>query len=204
MNYSELRERFLTVLLFTGIFLPVRLVFYTYVSQYWVGSFGLMTSILIIMLILARRQKLGYVGHLIQKHAMSFSRGRFGKFALIYLVFSIYLFSNVIYGIEHPPELKAQVVSELARNGVTDMQSATIKSRDLAWDGPLAWLGPLFSLVIILIPNKLGFAVYGILNDYMHGWMLHFTTVFLVEQLEILGLVIYFRYVYREKPINKC
>lgn len=202
---KEAKERVLTVLIFTGIFLPARLVFYTYVSPYWLGSFGLMTTILLSVMYLARKNKLGYAGYLINKHSLQFAKGKFGKFSLIYLIFSAYLFGLAIYGIENPPhEIKTKIVTVLNDTGIHDLNTATTKSKDLHWEGPAQAYGILFSLIVLFVPSKLSYTIYSILNDYTHGWMLHFATVFLVEQLEILGLVIYFRYWYKEKHINNC
>lgn len=193
------KEKVLTGLIYTGIFLPARLFFYTYVSQYWFGSFGLMTVLILLVTYLAKKGKMGYVGYLVNKHTQSFARGKFGKFAMAYLIFSIYLSANAIYGIEHPPELKQKVVGMLAAQGVTDMDTLTTQSSHLSWSSPMAWLGPLFSLALIIVPNNLGHSIFGIVNDYTNGWALHFITVSLVSEIEVFGLVIYFRYFYKIK-----
>lgn len=194
---TDFKEKILTVGIFTGLFLPARLFFYTYVSQYWLGSFGVMTVILLGVIYLAKKNKLGYAGYLITKHTQSFAKGKFGKLSVIYLVFSIYLFSNFIYGVENPPEIKPQVQQQLADAGVTDMETATTQSNKLHWDGPGAAFGIFFSFVILLVPTNLGYSMFGIMNDFSHGWMLHFATVGLIGELEALGLVLYFRYFYK-------
>lgn len=194
---EDAKEKILTVGIFTGVFLPARLFFYTYVSQYWLGSFGLISGILFGLLYLAKKNRLGYAGYLIQKHTQSFSRGRFGKFAFAYLIFSIYLFGNFIYGVEHPPETKPLVQKQLADVGITDMKTATTESKNVHWDGPAAAFGFLFSLAILIIPTKLGYSMFGIMNDFSHGWMLHFATVGIIGEIEALGLVVYFRFFYK-------
>jgi len=202
LDWKEIKERFLTVLIFTGLFLPARLFFYNIISTVWIGSFGMMTAIMLSTLYLARKNKLGYVGYLINKHATSFSKGKFGKIAIIFLVFNIYMFGIAIYGIEnYQPEYKEKITGQLADQGVHDLDTAT-HAENVGWSGPAASFGILFSLAILLIPNQLGFSIYSIINDYTNGWILHFATVFLVEQLEILGLVIFFRYFYKSKPIE--
>ena len=164
-----------------------------------------MTACLLSLLVLSKKNKLGYVGYLVNKHTHSFAKGKFGKFSMIYLIFSAYLFGLAIYGIEHPPEqLKTQVVHVLNDTGIHDMKTVTEKSNQLSWTGPAASYGILFSLFVLFVPSKLSYTIYSIMNDYTDGWMLHFATVFFIEQLEILGLVIYFRYFYKEKDINKC
>ena len=42
--------------------------------------------------------------------------------------------------------------------------------------------------------------VNAITNDYTDGYVLHFQTIFLVEQLEIIGILIFYRfYLVKEK-----
>ena len=195
---EDLKEKLLTIGVFTGIFLPARLLFYNYVSDYWLGSFGLITGILLTMMYLAKKNKLGYLGKIVNRQILSFSKGKYGIFAIIILIFYIYLFSLFIYGINNfNPELKDNILTALAAEGYEDLDSIAENVDKLTWIGPGTQLVPLFSLVIIFIPNNLGYVVYSIMNDYTDGWMLHFVTVFLVEELEALGLVIYFRYVHR-------
>lgn len=199
---QDAKEKLFTVALFTGIFLPTRLFFYTYVSDVWIGSFGLITSIMIAMMVLAHKNKLGAVGRIVNRQMMSFSKGKFGKFAMFQTIFFIYIFSLAIYGITNPPDLmKEQITNTLAAEGIDDLESSLGGSQNLVWTGPAAILGPAFAVLIIIVPNNLGFALYSIINDFTHGWLLHFVTVFLVEHLEILGLVVYFRYFYKQ-PIS--
>ena len=195
---EDLKEKLLTIGVFTGIFLPARLLFYNYVSDYWLGSFGLITGILLTMMYLAKKNKLGYLGKIVNRQILSFAKGKYGIFAIIILIFYIYLFSLYIYGINNfNPELKDNILTALAAEGYEDLDSIAENVDKLTWIGPGTQLVPLFSLVIIFIPNNLGYVVYSIMNDYTDGWMLHFVTVFLVEEIEALGLVIYFRYVHR-------
>jgi hypothetical protein len=194
LNTRDFKEKIIVSATFTGIFLPIRLFFFTYVSQFWLGSFGIMSVVLLIIMYLSRKGKLGYLGRIIDKQIMSFSKGRYGKLSLVYLIFTIYLYSLFIYGASYvPPETKDIITSQLAEQGITDMESAS-QAENVGWSGPGASWGVLFSLVIILIPNKIGFALFSIINDWTDGWMVHFSMVLLVESLEILGLVLYFRY----------
>lgn len=194
MSLRDLKEKFLVAIVFTGIFLPVRLLFFTYVSEHWVGSFGVMTILLVCLMYLANKGKLGYIGRIINIQIRSFSRGKYGKFSLFYLVFWIYLYSLFIYGASYSnPETTAIYTEQLAAQGITDIKSAST-AENVGWSGPMAGLGILFSIIIILVPNQLGFALYDIINTWTDGWMVHFSLVLLVESLEALGLVIYFRY----------
>ncbi len=196
---QDAKEKILTVALFTGLFLPTRLFFYTYVSEHWLGSFGLITAIMLAMMILANKNKLGGLGRIVKRQMFSFSKGKFGKFAMFQTIFFIYLFSMAIYGIENPPEMKQEIVGILAEEGIDDLNSSLDGSKNLVWTGPAAVLGPAFAMLVILVPNNLGFSMYSIINDFTDGWLLHFITVFLIEHLEVLGLVVYFRYFAKNK-----
>ena len=190
----DFKEKAATALFFTGIFLPIRLVFYSFVSEVWIGSFGLITGVMITVMYLANKNKLGKIGNIVNRQVHSFSRGKIGLLSIFYLVFVIYLYSLVIYGIENPPlERKAEFVAVLEKEGITDLESAST-AENIGWSGPAASYGILFSIIIILIPNSIGFALFSIINDWTNGWMIHFSTVFLIESLEVLGLILYFRF----------
>lgn len=195
----DAKEKLLTVLLFTGIFLPVRLLFYTYVSQYWIGSFGLITGIMLALIYFSAKGKLGKIGYIVNRQVMSFSRGRYGKLAMIQTVFFIYFFSLAIYGIENAQqENKDMIIGVLAEQGIDDLNDLT-KAENIGFTGRGAEYGILFGLLIILVPNELGYTFFSVINDFTDNWLLHFITVYLIETLEVFGLVIYFRYFYKGK-----
>jgi len=190
----DFKEKAITALFFTGIFLPIRLVFYSFVSEIWIGSFGLISGVLILVMYLAHKERLGAIGRIVNRQVHSFSKGKIGLLSILYLVFVIYLYSLVIYGVENPPEIrKAEFMAVLEEEGITDLESAS-HAENIGWSGPAASWGILFSLIIILIPNSISFALFSIINDWTDGWMIHFATVFLIESLEALGLILYFRF----------
>ncbi len=196
LDKKEAGERILTGLLFAGIFLPVRLLFYNYVSDHWLGSFGLMTGVLLALLYLSEKGRLGYAGYLVKKHVQKFSTGKLGKISMVSSVFILYFFGNMIYGIENAPIIPRMAISaELEREGIRDIADVEEHSRGRSMDAPSILLGMLF----LLLPNPGAHAVFSVVNDLSDGWVLHFSTVFFVEQLEILGLVVYFRYLKKPK-----
>lgn len=188
---TETREKLLTAAVFMGIFFPVRLLFYTYVSQYWFGSFGLMTGILLSLFYLAHKKKLGWLGRIVLKHIQRFSRGKVGLGVMVSSVFVLYFFGNIIYGIETAPrEVKQVLTEELESEGIQSLD-------DVAQNAPRVRFTTwqiILGILLLIVPNAGAHSIYGIINDMSNGWVLHFSTVFFVEQLEVLGLIIYFRY----------
>ena len=59
----------------TGLLLPVRLLFVTFVSDSWIGSFGVISVISISILILAKKGKLGEFGHMFQRQMAEIIEG---------------------------------------------------------------------------------------------------------------------------------
>ena len=189
----KIKEKLITISFFTGIFLPARLLFYTYVSQYWLGSFGLISGIMITLMYFSNKGRLGKVGEIVNRQVSQYTKGKFGLLTMFMLLFFIYIFSLTIYGINNTPvETKNQMNGVLAGAGVTDL--ASLQTSNLRWTGPGEEFGMLWSLVIVLTPNNLAYALYSIMNDMTNGWILHFVTVFLIEDVEAFGLLCYFRY----------
>lgn len=191
---NDLKEKLVTAGFFTGIFLPIRLLFYSFVSKYWLGSFGLITIVLVTLMYFSNKGKLGRLGIIVNRQVQSFATGKFGLFSIIWLLFMIYLCSMIIYGVNNPPqEVKAQFKEVLNTEGINDLESAT-HAQNIGWSGPAAAYGVLFSILVLLVPNKIAFTLYSIIDDWTFGWLVHFSTVILIGSIEELGLILYFRY----------
>lgn len=188
---KEFAERIITAAFFMGIFFPVRVLFYNYVSDYWLGSFGVMSAILITLLYLNEKKRLGVLGRIVSRHVKKFARGKIGIGIMVSSVFILYFFGNMIYGIETASiPIKSAMVQELQSQGVQTLDDIKEQSRGRQLDPVSVILGVLF----LMMPNPVAYSVFGIVNDMTHGWVMHFATVFFVEQLEVVGLIIYFRY----------
>ena len=194
INKKEAAEKLLTLLVFTGIFLPVRLVFYNYVSQYWLGSFGLMSVMLLSLVYLSKKGKLGWLGVIILRHVNRFARGKFGLGIMVSSVFFLYFFGNMIYGIETAPMSVTTILTgQLRQNGIESLDD--VPSHPASGFTPPMFLS---AFILLLIPSPITYSVYDVINTMSNGWVLHFGTVLFVEQLEILCLLIYFRYIKKD------
>ncbi len=61
MGKSDFKEKLIIAGFLIGIFLPIRLVFVEYVSDQWLGNFGLISAIGLVLLILMKKGKLGKI-----------------------------------------------------------------------------------------------------------------------------------------------
>lgn len=185
----ETKEKILVALIFAGIFFPVRLLFYTYVSQYWLGSFGVMTIMMVSIIYLSRKNKLGYIGRLINKHVMSFAKGKYGIVVIFFTGIFIYFFAIVVLGIENPVGNEA-VRLTLEGQGITNLETLNPRMAQVQID-PLTFV---IAFLVLFTPNQISSGIFSVMNDFSNGWFLHFATVFLIEEIEIMGLILYFRF----------
>lgn len=186
------KEKAITGLVFVGIFLPVRLVFYTYVSQYWLGSFGLITLILVSLIYLSKKGKLGWIGKIVIRHTEQFAKGKIGKGFMAMSFFSLFFFGNIIYGAESThPQVKNEIIKNLERQNIKSLDDVAANAPSVRLTTPQLIVG----LILLIIPNPLAHSIYAVMNQMSNGWVLHFSTVIFVQELEVLGLVLYFRYV---------
>ena len=192
LDRKDVAEKAVTAVFFAAVFLPVRLVFYTYVSEYWLGSFGVMTGMLLFLFYAAKRNWLGRLGFVVTRQVDRISSGKIGKWGIVSCIILIYIYGNFIYGIESAPlPIAVQMIETLESQGVTSMETLAVEAQGREY----SWLNILAALAVMLIPNETGWAAFSVINDLSQGWAMHFATVILVQELELLGILVYFRYI---------
>jgi K+ transporter len=179
----------------TGILLPVRLVFVEYFSDDWFGSFGLISIISIAIVILAKKQKLGKFGKMFENEMMKIHQGKrrimvytFASFIVLYLSLSIY---SINEGNSTYLEEKNLLMQEFKEKDI-NLQNMIEKMPKMS---PERFMEGITTYVFSWIENFKDIAIVNAINnDYADGYILHFHTVFLVEQLEVIGILIFYRF----------
>jgi len=200
---GSFKESFIVFGTMTGILLPVRLVFVSYFSDEWLGSFGLISAISVILVILAKKQKLGRFGEMFENQMILLHRGKRRILVYSLATFIVLYFSASIYSINEGNSTYLQEKNLLLQQ---------FKEGEISIDG-LVSSGPeitpekvataVFTYVTYWFENFEEIAIVNaITNDFTDGYILHFHTVFLVEQLEIVGILIFYRFYIKEKPVN--
>ncbi len=190
VRLADLRDRLVVFAVVTGIFLPVRLLFYTYVSSHWIGSLGLVSSMMLLITLLAHKGKLGFFGRIFVEQMTKSMRGRSGVIAIgLSVVLITYLGSTLVW-IDRGDTVysgEKQVVAQLIFSGSSPNASQMRYMGQVLQSHPSEFIPGLsrFDQVISM--------TYAILNDMMGGWLVNLDTILLVEQFEILGLVIFYR-----------
>lgn len=194
MKNKNFLESLIVFGVMTGILLPVRLLFVSYVSSDWLGSFGIISVISIAMIILTKKGKLGKFGEMFERQINKLQKGKKAKIVYGQSIILLLILGGTIFAIEQGNsthvDLKNQILEE--HEEFTDPTEILKKTEQLeAQDWILGVLG-LFLAVFIAFPQLS--AVLAVLNDSFDGWILHFYTVAFVEYIELFGILIYFRY----------
>ena len=209
MKINNRMEALIVFLVMTGIFLPVRFVFVTFVSDHWFGSFGLVSALAIIMVILSRKGKLGKFGEMFQRQMMKIHTGKRRKLIYTHLTLSVFIMGlsvisinlgNTIYvdqknEIIQIAELQGESLKEPA-----DMHRLAQELKETPSEQILASLAAMPILLIYQFPYFAG--LMAIENDLTSRFFLHFSTVGFVEVLELIGVLIFYK-VTLKKPAAK-
>ena len=194
MKRQNILEGLIVFGVMTGILLPARLLFVSYISSDWFGSFGIITAISVTMIVLTKKGKLGRFGEMFERQINKLQKGKRAKIVYGQSIIFLLILGGTIFAIEQGNstyvDLKNQILEE--HEEFADPNEILAKTQQLeAQDWIFGVLG-LFLAVFIAFPQLS--AVLAVLNESFDGWILHFYTVAFVEYLELFGSLIYFRY----------
>ena len=142
-NYNPKLQPFLediTVLVVMfGVFLSIRLVFYNFVSDNWIGSFGLVSFVAFITVYLSKKNKLGYFGKIYWKVVSRVHRGKRRIVVYCSMFFVIYFLGSITLGIGYAEtnpeilELKSSMIQAMSlENKVSlDKINAAVMNQDV-------------------------------------------------------------------------
>ncbi len=182
----------------TGILLPARLLFVEFISDDWLGSFGMISAILISVIILAKKNKLGFFGPMFERQIYRFQKGKRGFIVFGESAFLLLILGGMIFAIDQGnsaySDLKIQTIENSPRSSAEQILEPTNSWNANDWFNsflmtPTAFLTafPQMSATIASIDQRLD------------GWLLHFYTVGFVEYLELLGMLIFSKMTLRSK-----
>ncbi len=181
----------------TLLLLPVRLLFVEFVSDSTLGSFGLISIISVLLIVLVKKNKLGKFGQMFERQMFRLTRGKKRIFSLTMMSMSIVSFGFMLYAIElgntvfydEKEAIKEQVFAKfnLQFESFEDVNEVT---KTINPDAVLAGM-PEFGKAIIYDFKAIAITE-ALVNDMSNGFIQHFSIVLLVEQVEILGVFIFY------------
>jgi hypothetical protein len=200
-----MKDRYESIIVFvvmTGLLLPARLLFVTYVSDDWLGSFGVISAISIGILILVKKGKLGEFGNMFQRQIEKLLKGKRKFVVYAESAFMLTFLGCMIFAINegNTTYLHRQdqffVKQEINSPETLMKQTKEWEANDL-----------LFGLVVAPVAFLTAFpqmsAVIAIFDGSTDGWLLHFYTVGFVEYSEFLGILVLYRFVIKTKSAKE-
>ena len=199
MNTKDLVEKLIISSVMIGIFLPARLIFSSYFSDEWIGSVGVVSAFAILLFVLIKNHKLGKFGQIFERQMRKTIGGRTGKFAISFSIIFLALFATTLILIDRGytvhQEDKKLFYQEIVENENYNIENL---SRD-DLNGPIYVDGSALQVFSVV---EYGLSIsYAIVNDITEDWMRHILIVMLVEQIEVIGLLYFYRRAYR--PITQ-
>ena len=211
-------------LIMLACFLPVRLFFYTYVSQWWLGNLGVMSIIAVVMFILVEKNKLGWFGDWFKNRVRRLVFSRIIWVVIFSGLFSICLYGFFLYSIDLVTSgnndeaiqfMTAMLVINQTDGSIFDdihdlkdlglyPSNSTIETfRAGLFDGTNSTKDRMALLVHDdniwhTVSLLLGVTVHEY-NEKTGAWGSHFLTVFIIEEIEALGLLLFYRKFYFKK-----
>ena len=192
----DIKDKLIVFGVITGIFLPVRMVFYNYFSAHWIGSLGLVSSLMFVLILLAHKKKLGHFGDLFLNQLTKTIKGKSGKAAIVFSLILIAYFGSTLVWIERGNTVYSEqkhIVSQILflNYGFDKMNANDVQK--------IVSMKPGNTLIDTSNVNYVDQVIsmtYAIMNDMMGGWMINLDIIILVEQLEFLGFIIIYRHMY--------
>lgn len=199
MEKNDIKEKLIVLCITVGLFFPVRIFFSSYVSDDWIGSLGIMSVLAVILVVLIKRKKLGWFGKIFENQMRKTVGGKTGKYLIGFAIFFLIYFGATLFFIDRGDTIYFEdkevfffAIMEEGGYNVSDL-----KSYDLI--GPQ--LETLNGLHVFSSLDYMFSIAYAVMNDMSDGWLEHIVVVMFVEQIELIGLLVLYRNIF--KPISK-
>lgn len=200
MDRQDLKEKLIILSVTTGIFLPLRIIFTAYVSDYWLGSIGIVSAIGLLFVYLIKKNKLGGFGKIFVKQMKKTIGGKTGKYVIGFSILFLIYFGSSLYLIDRGDSVYLQD-KEIFYSIIISEQEFKVENIPIEkLKGPEPFFG--LDNLLWLSSFEYGLSIaYAVMNDATDGWLSHLIVVIFVEQLEVLGLLYFYRRTFRLVPV---
>jgi len=182
----------------TGLLLPARLLFVEYVSDNWFGSLGIISAISILIIILARKKKLGFFGPMFERQMYKFQKGKRGLLVIGESLFLLLVLGSMIFAIDQGNSVYSDLKLQTMANSPSTSSEQILESAK-QWGASDWFIAFLMVPVAFLTAFPQMSAVIASVDQSLDGWLLHFYTVGFVEYLELFGILIFYKISFRKK-----
>ena len=188
-------ESFVVAVFFIIALLPIRLVFVEYVTDHWLGSLGMITVITLSLIFLSTKGYLGWFGTAFIRLMNRIHKGKRRYIAFPMMALYITFFISTLVGIEMGNTLYSYPKEEFLALMPNEIDPSLHSSFDAVKDAdPEDLIYGFITIGYLIIFRFDIWAIFvAILDELSEGYVRHFTLVFLVEQIEVIGVILYFK-----------
>ncbi len=190
----------------TGILLPARILFVEYVSDNWLGSLGIISIISAAVIILARTKRLGAFGDVFERQMYKFQKGKRAIVVFVESALLLLMLGGMIFAIDQGNITYADLKTQNFKNLSAAESPEQILEVTNEVEGNEWWMGLVMTPALFFTSFPEMSAIIASIDKKLDGWLMHFYTVGFVEYTELLGVLIFYRFVYKRKPkeVIKC
>ncbi len=203
MEKQDLKEKLIVIGITAGLFFPIRIFFSAYVSEHWLGSLGIMSILAILFVVLIKKKKLGRLGVLFERQMRKTVGGKTGKYLICFAIFFLIYFGATLFFIDrgnetyvNDKEIFYLAIMEEEGYNINDLSTyeligpKLISQKDFQNFQVLGSIDYMFSIA------------YAVMNDMSEGWLEHVVMVMFVEQIELIGLLFFYRNIFKSTKVQ--
>src|SRR5574338_630575 len=200
MDRTDLREKMIILGFTTAIFLPIRLLVGQYLIQHWFGTLGIASVISVILMVLVKKEKLGRLGRIFHRQMSKSLWSRPAKIIIVTLIVFCAYFGTTILLID---------IGNTTYHSDKEIIAKNFASKGLEHKTPVKLAGPkiqdfgIFGLAQIQYLEYVFAISYAMLNDATEGLLVNLHLILFIEQIEILGLLWFYRKAFKPQIITK-
>ena len=195
---KDIYETIIVFAVITGLLLPVRLLFVTFVSDDWLGSFGVISAISVTILVLAKKKKLGEFGNMFQRQIEKLLKGKRRIVVYAETIFVLVLMGSMILAINQGNSTYSDMQDQFLVSQEID-NPEKIMEQTSEWTSNDWFYGFITAPVAFVTAFPQMSAVIASIDGALDGWLMHFYTVGFVEYSEFLGILLAYRFVIKTK-----
>lgn len=196
MDAKDLKEKAIILGFTSAIFLPVRLLVGQFLLDHWLGMLGIASLISVGLVVLVKKDKLGRIGQIFQKQMTKTLWGKSAKWIVLTLVlFSAYFGTTILLVEKANTEYFED--KQIIANGLSTQIDGKVISK---LQGPQ--VHDMFGIVQLQNIEYFLAISYAMINDSTGGWLVNLHLIMFVEQIEILGLLWFYRRAFKPQVIR--
>lgn len=196
LSYHPFLEFLIVTISLIAILVPIRIFSKIVFADEWIGSLGVITGILGLIIFLSKKEKLGIFGQMFIRQVIKNHKGKRKWFiyfqTILFLSIAVFTIFSIHTGNNDYYLLKEQVLAEFQKQGI--MIDSTLNFNAINQISSQITLEQqveaIAALPLLTIQNFEVFAVVlAVTDQLMGGWVMYFWQIMLIETVEIIVML---------------